>query len=147
MITAQIRWCFMVKIPRQHFTQDLPGRPQVPIGVKKNQEIFTWKIFHLPVTLRILVFSKAPHLVGKSHHPWQPFIAPPSSHRVVIVGCMIQVMQVMILRSQWKEATFCWIHQAFQPRKKNPGVPYFPLNPGCLIEILVMVFHNPYITG
>ena len=29
--------------------------------------------------------------------------------------------------------------------EKNPY--YFPLNPGWLIEILIMVYYNPYITG
>ncbi len=31
-----------------------------------------------------------------------------------------------------------------EPRKKNR--PYFPLNPGCLIGILIMTYKNPYIT-
>ena len=33
-----------------------------------------------------------------------------------------------------------------EPRKR-PGVPYFPWNPCCLIEILIMVYDKPHVTG
>ena len=33
---------------------------------------------------------------------------------------------------------------SFESRNKSS---YFPLNPGCLIEILAMVYYNPYIIG
>jgi len=38
--------------------------------------------------------------------------------------------------------TWCPIFTPDEPWKK-PGVPYCPSNPGCLIEILMMVYHNP----
>ena len=38
----------------------------------------------------------------------------------------------------------CEKHPAFHEKTR---VLYFPLNPGCLIEILIMVYYNPHIAG
>ena len=49
-----------------------------------------------------------------------------------------------------KHAVHAWVNMAqhlkVSHEKKN-GVPYFPLNPGCLTGILILADYNTYICG
>ena len=54
-------------------------------------------------------------------------------------------MEKNLSKGSWRD-NLCW-EITHEPRKKHPRMPYFRLNPGCFIGILMMVtvYYNPYI--